>query len=62
MCLEFMKNHPKEAKGKSDKKNKIGLIWTNITQRSRSNRENNIRWTPQGYRRRGRPKRTWRRK
>jgi hypothetical protein len=37
------------------------LDWTHITQRSKSNRENSIRLESQGYRRRGRPTRTWRR-
>jgi hypothetical protein len=56
-----MENHPTEANRKSDKKKNMELDWTHITQRSRSNRENSIDWNPQGYRRRGRPKRAWRR-
>jgi hypothetical protein len=34
---------------------------THITQGSRSNREKALDWNPLGYRRRGRPRRTWRR-
>jgi hypothetical protein len=46
---------------KSDKKKKMGLNWTYITQRSRYIQKSALEWHPQGYRRRGRPKRTWRR-
>jgi hypothetical protein len=55
-----MENHPTEANRKSDKNMKMELDWTHIPQRSRSNRENNIRLESSGIRR-GRPKRTWRR-
>jgi hypothetical protein len=35
-----MKNHPTEANRKSDKKKKMELEWTHITQRSTSDTEN----------------------
>jgi hypothetical protein len=38
-----MENHSTEVNRKSDKKKKMELDWTYITQRSRSNRENRIR-------------------
>jgi hypothetical protein len=37
------------------------LDWTRNKQRSRSNRQTALDWNPQGYRRRGRPRRKWRR-
>jgi len=43
-----MENHPTEANRKSDKKKKMKLDWTHITQRSRSNRENSIRLESSG--------------
>jgi hypothetical protein len=41
-------NNPTEANRKSDKKKKMELDWTHITQRSRSNRENSIRLESSG--------------
>jgi hypothetical protein len=38
-----MENHPTEANRKSDKKKKMELNFTHITQRTGSNRENSIR-------------------
>jgi hypothetical protein len=37
------------------------LDWTHTTQRSGAIEKTALDWNPQGYRRRGRPKRTWRR-
>jgi hypothetical protein len=37
------------------------LDWTHITQRAGAIEKTALDWNPQGYRRRGRPKRTWRR-
>jgi len=53
-----MENHPTEANRKSDEKKKTELDWTHNMQRSKSNREKTLEWNPQGYRKRGRPKRT----
>jgi len=58
---EELWSHQTEANRNSDKKKKMELDWTHITHRSRSNRENALDWNPQGYRRRGRLKRTWQR-
>jgi len=43
-----MRNHQTEANRNSDKKKKMELDWTHITQRSRSNRENRIRLESSG--------------
>jgi len=43
-----MENHPTKVNKKSDKKKKMELEWTHITQRSRSNRENRIRLESSG--------------
>jgi len=43
-----MENHPTEANRKSDKKKKMEFDWTNILQRSMSNRENSIRLESSG--------------
>jgi hypothetical protein len=43
-----MDNHLKGANRKSDKKKKMELDWTNITHRSRSNRESSIRFESSG--------------
>ena len=37
-----VENQPREANRKSDKKKKMELEWTHITQRSTSNTENSI--------------------
>jgi hypothetical protein len=37
-----MENHPTEANRNLDKKKKMELDWTHITQRSRSNRESHM--------------------
>jgi hypothetical protein len=58
---KIVENHSTETNRKSDKKKKMELDWTYSKQRRRSNRENRIRLDPQGYRRRGRLKRTWQR-
>jgi hypothetical protein len=41
-----MENHPTEANRKSDKKKKMELDWTHITQRSKRNREIALDWNP----------------
>ena len=38
-----MENHPAEVNRKSDKKKKMELDRTHITQRNRNNRENSVR-------------------
>jgi hypothetical protein len=43
-----MENYPTEANRKLDKKKKMELDRTHITQRSRSNRENSIRLESSG--------------
>jgi hypothetical protein len=43
-----MENHSTEANRKSDKKKKMELDRTHITQRSRKNRENSIRLESSG--------------
>jgi len=43
-----MENYPTEGNRKSDKKKKMELHWTHITQRSRSNREIRIRLESSG--------------
>jgi hypothetical protein len=43
-----MENHPTEANRKSDKKKKMELDRTHITERRRSNRENIVRLEPSG--------------
>jgi hypothetical protein len=43
-----MEKHPTEPNRKSNKKKKMELYWTHITQRSRSNRENGIRLESSG--------------
>ena len=43
-----MESHQTEANSNTDKKKKMELDWTLITQRSRSNRENRIRLESSG--------------
>jgi len=43
-----MENHPTETNRKSDKKKKMKLDWTHITQINRSNRENSDRLESSG--------------
>jgi len=43
-----MENHLTEANRNSNRKKKMELDWTHITQRSRSNRENHIRLESSG--------------
>jgi len=56
-----MENHQTEANRNSDTKKKTEFDWTHITQRIRRIEKIALVWNPQGYRRRGRPKRKWRR-
>jgi hypothetical protein len=58
-----MENHPTEANRKSDKKKKMELDWIGHTLRKEAGatEKTALDWNSQGYRRRGRPKRAWRR-
>jgi hypothetical protein len=53
-----MENHPTEANRKSEKKKKMELDWTHITQRREAIEKTALDWNPQGYRRRVRTRRT----
>jgi len=58
-----MENHQSEVNGKSDKNKKMELDWTHTLHKETGAIEKTgFDWNPQGYCRRGRPKRTWRRK
>ena len=55
-----MENYQTEANRNSDKKNKMELDWThNYVKKQVATEKTALDWNPQGYRRRGRPKRTW---
>jgi len=56
-----MENHPSEVNRKSDKKKKMELDWIGHTLRKETGaiEKTALDWNPQGYRRRGRPKKTW---
>jgi hypothetical protein len=58
-----MENHPSEVSRISHKKKKMELDWIGHTSRKETKaiEKSVFDWNPQGYRRRGRPKRTWRR-
>jgi len=58
-----MENHPIEVNRKSDKKKKMELDWIGHTLRKETGaiEKTALDWNPQEYRRRGRPKRMWRR-
>jgi len=43
-----MKNHSTEVKRESDKKKKMEMDWTHITQRNRNNGDNHIRLESSG--------------
>jgi len=55
-----MENHPAEFNRKSDKKKKWNWIGHTLRKETGAIEKTALDWNPQGYRRRGRPKRTWR--
>jgi hypothetical protein len=56
-----MENHPTEANRKSDKnKKKWNCIGHTLRKEIGAIEKTALDWNPQGYRRRSRPKRTWR--
>jgi hypothetical protein len=57
-----MENHPSEVKRKSEKRRKWNWIGHTLHKETGAIEKTALDWNPQGYRRRGRPKRTWRRK
>ena len=57
-----MENHPSEVNRKSDKKKEMELDCTHTLRKETGAIEKTaLDWNPQGYRRRGRPRRMWRR-
>jgi len=56
-----MENHPTGANGKSDKRKKWNWIEHTLRKEVGAIEKTAIDWNPQGYRRRGGPKRTSRR-
>jgi hypothetical protein len=58
-----MENHQAEVDRNLDEKKKMGLDWIGHTLRKEVGaiEKTSLDWIPQGYRRRGRRKRTWRR-
>jgi hypothetical protein len=56
-----MENHPSEVNRKSDKEKKWNWIRHTLCKETGAKEKNALDWNPQGYRRRGRLKRTWRR-
>ena len=56
-----MENHPSDANRKSDKKKRMELDWNTLHKETGATEKTALDWNPQGYRRRGRPKRKWRR-
>jgi hypothetical protein len=56
-----MENHPTEANRKSDKRRKWNCIGHILRKEAGAIEKTALDRNPQGYRRRGRPKRTWRR-
>jgi hypothetical protein len=57
-----MENHSTEANRKSDKRRKWIWIENTLRKEVRAIQKTALDWNPQGYRIRGRPKRTWRRR
>jgi hypothetical protein len=57
-----MENHQTETNRNSDKKKKWNWIGHTLRKEAGAIEKNALDWNPQGYRRRDRPKRTWRRK
>ena len=53
-----MKNHPTEAKRKSDEKKKTEWSGHTLSKEIGAIEKTALEWNPQGYRKRGRPKRT----
>ena len=56
-----MENDPSKVNRKSDKKKKMELIGHTLHKETGATEKTALHWNPQGYKRRGRPKRTWRR-
>ena len=56
-----MENHLSEVNRKSDKRRKWNWIGHTLRKETGALEKTALDWNPQGYRRRGRPKRTWRR-
>jgi len=56
-----MENHQTEANRNSDKRRKWNWIGHTLRKEAGTIEKTALHWNPQGYRRRGRPKRTWRR-
>jgi hypothetical protein len=56
-----MENHPTETNRKLGKKKKMELIGRTLRKEVGTIEKTALDWNPQGYRRRGRPKRIWRR-
>jgi len=55
-----MENHQAEANTNSDKKKKMNWIGHKLRKEAGAKEKTALDWNPQGYGRRGRPKRTWR--
>jgi hypothetical protein len=56
-----MENHPTEANRKSEKRRKWKWIGHTLRKEAGANQKTALDWNLHGYRRRGTPKRTWRR-
>jgi hypothetical protein len=56
-----MENHQAEANTNSDKKKQMNRIGHTLRKEAEAIEKTALDWNPQGYGRRGRPKRTWRR-
>jgi len=54
-----MENHPSEVNRKSIKRRKCNWIGHTLRKETGAIEKTALDWNPQGYRRRGRPKRTW---
>jgi hypothetical protein len=55
-----MENHQTETNRNSDKRRKWNWIGHTLPKETGAIEKTALDWNPQGYRRRGRPKRTWR--
>jgi len=55
-----MENHSSEVNKESDKRRKWNWIGHTLRKEARATEKAALDWNPQGYRRRGRPKRMWR--
>jgi hypothetical protein len=56
-----MENHPTEVNRKSIKRRKLNWIGHTLRKEAGAIEKTALDWNLQGYRRRGRPKRTWQR-